>query len=92
MRRSVEWLISLPLLVLVGLYRWVISPLTPPSCRHSPTCSAYMGEAIRIWGPWKGSRLGLIRLSKCHPWGTFGHDPVPQRPIEPSSEKGHVPH
>lgn len=75
----ITWIVSVPLLFLVGLYRYVISPLTPPSCRHTPTCSQYMGEAIRVWGPLKGSWLGLKRLSKCHPWGTSGYDPVPKK-------------
>lgn len=38
-----------------------------------------MQEAIREWGPFKGSWMGLVRLSKCHPWGTHGYDPVPKR-------------
>ena len=69
--------LSSPLLLLLGLYKYILSPLTPPSCRHTPTCSTYMVEAIRLWGPWKGSLLGLQRLGKCHPWGTHGFDPVP---------------
>ena len=78
-KRFLVWLFASPLLALVGLYRYVVSPLTPPSCRHTPTCSAYMGESLRVWGPWRGSLLGLRRLSKCHPWGTWGYDPVPKK-------------
>ncbi|WP_317132321.1 membrane protein insertion efficiency factor YidD [Phaeocystidibacter luteus] len=80
MIKAITWVLSLPLLALVFLYRYVVSPLTPPSCRHTPTCSQYMGEAIVEWGPLKGSWLGLKRLSKCHPWGTWGYDPVPKKP------------
>lgn len=80
MIRWLTWIASTPLLILVGLYRYVISPLTPPSCRHTPTCSQYMGQSIVEWGPLKGSWLGLKRLSKCHPWGTSGYDPVPKNP------------
>ncbi len=66
--------------VLVGLvqvYRLVISPLFPPSCRYYPTCSAYALGAIRVHGPIRGGWLALKRIGKCHPWGPGGHDPVP---------------
>ncbi len=62
----------------VRLYQWTISPLFPGSCRHEPTCSQYTIEAIKEWGPLKGVWLGMKRLSKCHPWGTHGYDPVPK--------------
>lgn len=61
------------------MYQYVISPLTPGSCRHTPTCSNYAVQAIDEWGPIKGLWLGLKRLSKCHPWGTHGYDPVPKK-------------
>lgn len=64
----------------VKLYQWIISPLTPASCRHEPTCSNYTVEAINEWGPLRGIWLGIKRLSKCHPWGTSGYDPVPKNP------------
>lgn len=64
-------------LIPVRLYQIMISPFFPATCRHQPTCSAYMVEAVKIWGPFKGLYLGLKRLSKCHPWGTHGYDPVP---------------
>lgn len=79
MKRGLTWLVSAPLLALVGLYKYVISPFTPPSCRHYPTCSSYAGEAVREWGPWTGSWLALKRISRCHPWGTSGFDPVPKK-------------
>lgn len=79
MKRALIWLISAPMLALIGIYKYVISPLTPPSCRHSPTCSSYAGEAVREWGPWTGSLLSIKRLSRCHPWGTSGYDPVPKK-------------
>ena len=63
----------------IRAYQYVISPLLPPSCRHLPTCSDYTAEAITIHGPLKGLWLGLKRISRCHPWGTSGYDPVPQR-------------
>ncbi|MCH2235731.1 MAG: membrane protein insertion efficiency factor YidD [Crocinitomicaceae bacterium] len=64
----------------VKIYQWIISPLLPPSCRHEPTCSNYTIQAINEWGPFKGIWLGMKRLSKCHPWGTRGYDPVPENP------------
>jgi len=66
------------LLGLVYLYRYGISPITPASCRHVPTCSQYMVEAVQKHGGIKGLKLSMNRLSRCHPWGTHGYDPVPQ--------------
>ncbi|MFD2034577.1 membrane protein insertion efficiency factor YidD [Belliella marina] len=66
----------------IKVYRLLISPLFPASCRHEPTCSAYMIEAIQIHGVVSGISIGLKRLSKCHPWGTFGYDPVPKKKCE----------
>lgn len=63
----------------VRVYQWVISPLFPATCRHTPTCSAYTVEAVKEWGPFKGIWLGTKRLAKCHPWGTSGYDPVPKK-------------
>lgn len=60
----------------VRFYQLSISPLFPNSCRYTPTCSAYMIEAIKKYGPLKGGLMGLKRLSRCHPWGGHGHDPV----------------
>ncbi len=59
------------------LLRHCISPFTPPSCRFTPTCSQYAVEALRRHGPLRGSWLTLRRLSRCHPWGGSGYDPVP---------------
>ncbi|MCH8546908.1 MAG: membrane protein insertion efficiency factor YidD [Cryomorphaceae bacterium] len=73
--KFIGWLLILP----VRLYQWILSPLLPNACRYSPTCSTYMIEAIKVWGPFKGLYLGLKRLSTCHPWGGSGYDPVPER-------------
>ena len=67
------------LILPIKTYQIVISPLFPGSCRFDPTCSNYFIEALKIWGPFKGLWLGIKRISKCHPWGTFGYDPVPDR-------------
>ncbi len=65
------------LLVPIYFYRVCISPLTPPSCRFTPTCSAYAVEAIKKHGPIKGLYLAVRRILRCHPWGGSGYDPVP---------------
>lgn len=73
MSNLVRWL----MLGLLWVYRYLISPLTPASCRYTPTCSAYAVQAIEKYGPWRGGRLALRRFSRCHPWGGHGYDPVP---------------
>ena len=52
----------------IRFYRYFISPLFPPSCRFTPTCSQYAIESIENFGIFKGSYLAIVRLSKCHPW------------------------
>ncbi|MBD3666754.1 MAG: membrane protein insertion efficiency factor YidD [Parvibaculaceae bacterium] len=66
------------LLGLVQLYRWTLSPLMGPKCRHLPTCSDYALQAVRLHGGWRGGWLALSRLARCHPWGSHGFDPVPE--------------
>jgi uncharacterized protein len=63
--------------LLVHLYRVVISPLKPPSCRFYPTCSAYALEAIIKYGPLKGTSLSVKQILRCHPLNPGGFDPVP---------------
>ncbi len=70
-------LLSLVLLVPIRFYQLVISPLTPPSCRFTPTCSEYARQAILKHGPFKGLYLAIRRLLRCNPWGGSGYDPVP---------------
>lgn len=66
--------VSLP----IHFYRNVISPLLPASCRHVPTCSEYSLQALKQHGIIKGTALAANRISRCHPWGTSGYDPVPK--------------
>jgi uncharacterized protein len=65
------------LIVLVRGYRKFISPLTPPSCRFTPTCSEYAIEAIDRFGTIKGSYLTTLRILRCNPFHPGGYDPVP---------------
>lgn len=65
------------LLVPIFFYRKCISPMTPPCCRFTPTCSQYAIEAIRKHGPFYGLYLAIRRILRCHPWGGSGYDPVP---------------
>lgn len=71
--RALTALFCLP----VYFYRYCISPLTPPSCRFTPTCSQYALEALKKHGPVKGLALAVKRICRCHPWGGCGYDPVP---------------
>ena len=72
-RQGAVWLLCLP----IQFYRRCISPHTPPSCRFTPSCSAYALEAIRKHGPFRGLGLAARRILRCHPWGGSGYDPVP---------------
>ncbi len=69
--------ITLLLLLPIYFYRGVISPILPPTCRFTPTCSQYAVEALKKHGPFKGSLLTIKRIARCHPWGGSGYDPVP---------------
>lgn len=69
--------LAYPLLLLIKIYQIFLSPLFPSSCRFTPTCSHYTYEALKKHGIFKGGWLGIKRISKCHPWGGSGHDPVP---------------
>ncbi|MBQ8863795.1 MAG: membrane protein insertion efficiency factor YidD [Rikenellaceae bacterium] len=69
--------LALPAIALVRFYQLCISPLTPPSCRFTPTCSQYAIEALRKHGLVRGGWLTIKRIARCHPWGGSGYDPVP---------------
>ena len=75
--KTVLILLSLPFVALIKLYQWVISPLLGPKCRFTPSCSQYAIEAFKKYGILKGGWLSLKRISRCHPWGGHGYDPVP---------------
>ncbi|GAB4111530.1 MAG: membrane protein insertion efficiency factor YidD [Roseiflexaceae bacterium] len=65
------------LIQVIRFYQRFLSPLIPPSCIYTPTCSQYTLEAIRKYGALKGSYLGIRRILRCHPFARGGHDPVP---------------
>ncbi|MFZ5915139.1 MAG: membrane protein insertion efficiency factor YidD [Pseudomonadota bacterium] len=67
------------LLFLIRVYQLTLSPFIGNSCRHIPTCSHYTAGAIRRFGAWRGFWLGLSRVCRCHPWGSQGLDPVPEK-------------
>jgi putative membrane protein insertion efficiency factor len=60
-------------------YKLLLSPMFTGACRYYPSCSTYMADAIRVHGAWRGFWLGVKRLSRCHPLGSDGFDPVPPR-------------
>ena len=72
--------------VLLRGYQLAISPLLGPRCRHLPTCSDYALEALESHGAWRGVLLTARRLLRCHPLGTSGYDPVPERRHAPSAK------
>ncbi len=61
----------------IKTYQRLLSPLFPPSCRFTPTCSAYAVTAIERHGVLRGGWLALKRIGRCHPWNPGGFDPVP---------------
>lgn len=67
------------LIYLIQLYRHMVSPLRPATCRFMPTCSQYAVEALTEYGLIRGSWLSVVRLGKCGPWHRGGWDPIPER-------------
>ena len=70
------WLLALP----IRIYRALLSPLLPRSCRFEPSCSRYALGALEAHGPLQGLALTARRLARCHPFHPGGVDPVPPRP------------
>jgi hypothetical protein len=77
MKSSKEYPMTKIALLLVRAYQRWVSPLTPPSCIYTPTCSQYGYEAIRRYGVLRGGWLTAKRILRCHPWAQGRHDPVP---------------
>ncbi len=65
-------------MALIRLYQLTLSPILPPACRFTPTCSRYAYEALDRFGFFKGSWLAVKRIGRCHPFHPGGYDPVPE--------------
>jgi uncharacterized protein len=65
-------------LILLRGYKILISPLFTGACRFQPSCADYMAEAVSVHGVGRGVWLGMVRLSRCRPFGGHGYDPVPR--------------
>ena len=74
-------MIAKALVAAIGLYRRVVSPLLPRSCRFHPSCSEFALEAISAHGAWHGGLMAVRRIGRCHPWSAGGVDPVPPRRV-----------
>lgn len=70
-------LLVAPLVALIRLYQYAISPMLGRSCRFEPSCSEYAVEALKRHGLFKGFWLAVRRIGRCHPWHPGGYDPVP---------------
>jgi putative membrane protein insertion efficiency factor len=72
--------IGLILTGLVRMYQWTLSPLIYALfgrvCRFEPSCSQYFIDAVRKYGPWKGTLKGIWRICRCNPFCEGGHDPA----------------
>ena len=71
----------------IWIYQKILSPLKTPTCRFTPTCSAYAKEAFLLHGIKKGAILTLKRILRCHPWGGYGYDPVPPKQLTKKEKK-----
>ena len=78
MKATLGRLLAWPLLLLVQIYRYAISPLLGRNCRFEPSCSEYTVEALKSHGAFRGSLLAARRIARCHPFGGSGYDPVPK--------------
>jgi hypothetical protein len=76
--------------VFLRLYKGIISPFLPVSCRYVPSCSEYTAEAVARYGLFHGSALGLWRLLRCNPLAHGGYDPVPQKEPSRSAAAGRL--
>ena len=67
------------IILIIKIYQITLSPLLGSNCRFHPTCSEYTIQAVNEHGAYKGLILGVKRISKCHPLGPKGYDPVPNK-------------
>jgi len=64
---------------IIKIYQLIISPLTGQNCRFLPTCSEYAIESLKSHGLFRGLYFAIKRITKCHPFGGCGFDPIPKR-------------
>ncbi|SDD92606.1 membrane protein insertion efficiency factor YidD [Riemerella columbipharyngis] len=76
---NINRIITAPAIAMIKFYQYAISPWLGKNCRYTPTCSQYTLQALREYGLIKGMWLGIKRISRCHPWGGSGYDPVPNK-------------
>jgi len=74
--RALNQLASMGIWLIVWTYRLTLGHVMGGQCRHIPTCSQYMLDAVKLHGPWVGGYRGIKRILRCHPWGTSGYDPA----------------
>ena len=72
LRDGLSWLI----IAIVRVYQLCLSPLLGPKCRFQPSCSQYVIDAVRKYGPVTGAWRGAKRICRCHPWNEGGYDPA----------------
>lgn len=75
--KLIRQIASFPFILLIKLYQLILSPWMGQKCRYTPTCSQYGIEALKKYGPVRGLWMTIKRLSRCHPWGGHGYDPLP---------------
>lgn len=76
---KIKILLAAPIILIIKLYQFIVSPLLGSNCRYQPTCSEYSVQALREWGIFYGLFLIFKRIFRCHPWGDSGYDPVPKK-------------
>ena len=72
-------IITYLIIICIRIYQLFLSPIIGQNCRYLPTCSEYTLDCIKQFGIIKGTLMSLKRISKCHPWGSHGYDPVPNK-------------
>ena len=70
-------IVIFPFIIIIKFYQFFISPFLGLNCRFNPTCSNYSINSLKKHGLIVGLYYSILRISKCHPWGGSGHDPVP---------------
>ena len=66
----------MPIIFIIKLYQFIISPILKSNCRYLPTCSEYSVSALKEHGLFRGLSYALKRILSCHPWGSTGYDPI----------------